>query len=204
IRFFGRDELISHATSLRFHVFNGDSCAPTTVTIDLTSPPDRDGDGTPDCLEAPRDNSPPTWPPGSALAATTGGSAGTLVWNAAVDNVAVAGYRVIEDGSIVQEVDGATLTASVPNISANVAHEFQVQAFDAVGNVSTDGPATSVFVDTLSPTWPFGAALTVVTDGLSSATLSWPAASDSVGVTGYRVYQDDALITTIGALSATV
>jgi len=71
ITFFGADELIREATQVRFHILDGDSCAPTVAEIDLISPPDRDGDGVPDCLEPPRDASPPTWPFGSVLSAAT-------------------------------------------------------------------------------------------------------------------------------------
>jgi chitodextrinase len=76
----------------------------------------------------------------------------------------------------------------VAGLAANTSHAFQVQAFDAAGNVSSDGPATVVFEDTLSPTWPAGSALSAAIVSLSSATLAWTAAADNLGVVGYDVF----------------
>jgi chitodextrinase len=90
------------------------------------------------------DLTPPVWPRGSALGASASGTSAVLVWTAAVDDVAVTGYRVFEDGQPIQEVAGSTLSVEVAGLSPNVAHLFQVQAVDGAGNVSADGPTRTV------------------------------------------------------------
>lgn len=193
ISFFGAEGLIREATSIRFHILGGDSCAPTVAEIDLASPPDRDGDGIPDCLEGSTDRSPPTWPGGSTLTATPLGSSVNLEWTPATDNFAVVGYRVFEDGSVVEDISASTLSAQVAPVTANAIHLFQVQAFDAAGNQSTDGPSANSVIDTQPPIWPSGSSLAITPVGLSAATLAWPSATDSVGVSAYRIYQDEIL-----------
>ncbi|MBE7503131.1 MAG: fibronectin type III domain-containing protein [Verrucomicrobiales bacterium] len=49
------------------------------------------------------------------------------------------------------------------------------------------------------PAWPLGAALTADQMQETSLHLSWPAAVDDAGVTGYRVYQDGALLADLDA-----
>jgi len=53
--------------------------------------------------------------------------------------------------------------------------------------------------DTSAPIWPAGSSLTVAGVGSTSATLSWGSALDNVGVTGYRLYRNGTLETTLGA-----
>ncbi|MGI5985199.1 MAG: S-layer homology domain-containing protein, partial [Oscillospiraceae bacterium] len=53
------------------------------------------------------------------------------------------------------------------------------------------------------PTWGTGAVLTATPSGTSVA-LSWPAATDDVGVTGYQVYQGETLLATVTETSYTV
>jgi chitodextrinase len=53
--------------------------------------------------------------------------------------------------------------------------------------------------DTQPPTGP--ASLSATPASSSSVQLSWPAATDNVGVAGYRVYRDGAQITQTGSLS---
>jgi len=51
--------------------------------------------------------------------------------------------------------------------------------------------------DTEPPTWPADANLVAEELGLDSVTLTWSAATDNVGVTRYRLYQDEQLIQTL-------
>ncbi|MBC7105054.1 MAG: fibronectin type III domain-containing protein [Firmicutes bacterium] len=44
--------------------------------------------------------------------------------------------------------------------------------------------------DTQAPTWPAGSQLTATGVTADGVTLSWPAASDNVAVTAYRIYRD--------------
>lgn len=61
---------------------------------------------------------------------------------------------------------------------------------------------TSSVVDTQAPTAPTNLASSNVTS--SSATLSWTASTDNVGVTGYKIYQNGSLLTTTTSTSYSV
>lgn len=129
----------------------------------------------------------------------------TLSWTAATDNVGVAGYEV-SYGSTKVNVTGTT--ATITGLTANTAYTFTVKAKDAAGNVSppasvnvtTDGGTTTP--DTQAPT----AVTNLVSTGKTStsAALSWTAATDNVGVTGYDVtYGTKTVSTTATSLNVT-
>jgi chitodextrinase len=63
-------------------------------------------------------------------------------------------------------------------------------------------PAASTQADTSAPSAPGNLAATGAT--ASGVTLSWSAATDNVGVAGYRVYRDGALVGSTGALTYSV
>jgi len=71
----------------------------------------------------------------------------TLSWNAASDNVAVAGYRVYRDGALIASPAGTSTPVS--GLLAAVLYSFTVVAFDAAGNVSA--PSAALSVTTLAP-----------------------------------------------------
>ncbi|HET7766797.1 MAG TPA: FG-GAP-like repeat-containing protein [Burkholderiales bacterium] len=60
-------------------------------------------------------------------------------------------------------------------------------------------PLTPPTADTTPPTTPTGLAASTVS--ATQITLSWAASSDDVGVTGYRVYRNGALLITLGAVT---
>jgi len=66
-----------------------------------------------------------------------------------------------------------------------------IDARDALAGVDT--------LDTEAPTWPGGSAVFFSDVADTTARASWNAATDNVGVTGYRVYLDDVLQTTTAA-----
>ncbi|MCJ0874536.1 carbohydrate binding domain-containing protein [Streptomyces sp. AP-93] len=67
-------------------------------------------------------------------------------------------------------------------------------------DITLDGPGGTV--DTQAPTVPGSLAATGKTS--TTASLSWTASTDNVGVNGYDVYQGGALVATSGTTSATV
>ncbi|MFD2384246.1 fibronectin type III domain-containing protein [Paenibacillus xanthanilyticus] len=92
----------------------------------------------------------PTWPAGSK--ATSGGTTTVIAlisWTPATDNVGVTGYRIMNGTNVVAEVDGNTRTKGITGLNTNRTYTFKVEARDAAGNWSTDGP--SVTVTTLPP-----------------------------------------------------
>jgi chitodextrinase len=79
-------------------------------------------------------------------------------------------------------VDGSTVTVAPTDQYGNT---YDVQTYTFPGNAP----------DTQPPTTPPG--LTGTALGASSVRLSWSASTDNVGVTGYRVYRDGTLLTTV-------
>ena len=138
------------------------------------------------------DCTPPTKP---TLTATGGtGTSASLSWTGATDNVAVTGYRVYRDGAVVATVTGTSFTdTGVPAGS----HTYTVTARDAAGNESPASNAVTVGVgctDCAPPSAPAGLAVTAATS--TSIALSWNAATDNVGVTGYLVFRNGTQIAT--------
>ncbi|WP_167286385.1 fibronectin type III domain-containing protein [Paraflavitalea devenefica] len=112
----------------------------------------------------------------------------TLNWTASTDNVGVTGYDVYRNGI---KLNGSLVTATtyaVTGLTAATAYQFYIQAKDAAGNTSANSAVLAVTTpDTQAPTAPADLTATNLTQ--TSLTLSWTAATDNVGVTGYDVYQ---------------
>lgn len=86
------------------------------------------------------DTSPPTAPTG--LSATNSAGGIDLAWTAASDNVGVAGYDIVRNGTVV-----ATTTATAYHdgaVSPSTTYSYTVTARDAVGNVSPPSNTVSV------------------------------------------------------------
>ncbi|MEQ6903854.1 LamG-like jellyroll fold domain-containing protein, partial [Nocardioides sp. YIM 152588] len=144
-------------------------------------------------LEAPEpDTTAPTAP--SALTATAVGPARVdLSWDAATDDVAVAGYRVerctgagCTDFAQVAAPTGTTYSDT--GLSAGTTYVYRVRAVDTAGNVGgASGVVSAVTAspDTTAPSAPSGLAATA--SGPTTVDLTWDAATDDVAVTGYRV-----------------
>ena len=156
----------------------------------------------------PDDRTAPTWPRDSKLKADKiDANRVVLTWTAAKDNEKVTGYKITYElnGVDKEKLVGTALTATISGLEADEEYEFTVEARDAAGNWSDDGPSFKVITkedadeDTESPTWPARAKLEAseITD--SEVTLEWPEAEDNVEVTRYRLYQDGSLIETLDA-----
>ncbi|QWV94265.1 hypothetical protein KP004_03510 [Geomonas oryzisoli] len=157
-----------------------------------------------------------------ALDSTT--SAVVLSWNPSTDNIAVAGYNIYRDGAKI----GTSTTTSFTDaaVTSNVTYSYTVVAFDAAGNFAAASAPLSVKpnqaslnvtvsgtlsgdlltqLDLAAPAAPTGlsAVATAITGTTSSVALSWTAATDNVGVTGYEVYRDGVKLATVASTSYT-
>ncbi len=151
------------------------------------------------------DETAPTWDNDSVVtAAAIHANSVDLKWEAAEDDIKVVGYKVIyeiDDADKVKYVSGRTITIS--GLESNEEYTFTVEAKDAAGNWSDDGPNVDVTTleedeeDTENPTWPDDAVLTVSSSESGIVTLVWPDAEDNVGVEDYKIYQDGQLIKTV-------
>ncbi len=133
--------------------------------------------------------------PGGLTATPTSPTSVLLAWSASTDNVAVAGYRVYRNGTLVATKTSPGHTDS--GLGSGATYAYSVVAFDAAGNTSTAataGATTPVPPDTSAPTTPGGLSATPASP--TSVSLAWNASTDNVGVTGYRVYRDDVLVST--------
>ena len=134
-------------------------------------------------------------PPTNLQAYGTGPYTVALSWGAANDDRAVAGYRVSRDGTQVATTTGLSWTDT--GRTPNTTYQYSVVAYDAANNVSPPATAagTTGAADTQAPTAPTNLKATVAKSGVTA--LTWNASTDNVGVTGYRVYRNNALFATV-------
>jgi chitodextrinase len=120
-----------------------------------------------------------------------------LSWSASTDNVAVAGYRVFRNGTQVASVTGTSWNDS--GLAPSTTYGYSVVAFDAGGNVSASATANgTTAADGQAPTTPSNL---VGSAGATSASLSWSASTDNVGVAGYRVSRNGTQVTSVTGTS---
>ena len=136
--------------------------------------------------------------PGSLKATAVSASQINLSWTGSTDNVGVAGYRVYRNGTAVGNAAGTSYSST--GLAAGVSYSYTVAAYDAAGNQSAKSApanaatAASVVSDGTPPSVPSG--LRAATASATQINLAWTAATDNVGVAGYRVYRNGALIAT--------
>ncbi|PBC76503.1 CARDB protein [Streptomyces sp. TLI_235] len=121
-----------------------------------------------------------------------------LTWNAATDNVGVTGYDVYANGELLTSVAGNVLTYTDSRADSETV-SYYVKAKDAAGNQSAAGNTvirTGQSGDTQAPSAPGGLAYTQPASG--QIKLTWTAAGDNVGVTGYDVYANGSLRAGVG------
>ncbi len=143
------------------------------------------------------DDIPPAVPGGLAASAASPTSV-AVSWSASSDNVAVTGYDVYRDGVSVATL-GPTVLSYQDTVASGSTHAYTVDAFDAAGNHSatpTPVSVTTSLTDSTPPSVPAG--VTAAAVGSSSVTLAWNASTDNVGVTGYTVYRNGAVLATVG------
>ena len=144
------------------------------------------------------DETAPTWGPDSALVIrAVNGETATIGWSAARDRGRLAGYILYRDEIEVANVAADETESRVPNMSILTDYSFRVEAFDAAGNHSVDGPRLNVRLDDANPpVWPADARLSLAAVTPNSARINWSAAMDDVQVTGYEISIDGHVVTT--------
>jgi chitodextrinase len=145
----------------------------------------------------PGDTTAPTVP-GSFTATASSSTSVALSWGASSDNVAVASYRVMRNGTAVATVSGTSYSNT--GLTANTTYTYTVSAVDTAGNrsaesasrqvttpASTPPPSPPTGTDTAKPTAPTGLAATSTS---TTVTLTWTAATDNVGVVRYNIWRN--------------
>jgi len=119
-----------------------------------------------------------------------------LSWTAATDNVAVTNYEIYRDTVLLTTI-GALTSYSDTDVAADTSYSYTVRALDAAGNDSLDSNTANVTtLDTQDPTPPTDLTATAISG--TRIDLSWTAATDNVGVTGYEIYRGGSPLTTLG------
>jgi len=169
---------LTSATSYSYRVrandaagnLSGYSTVATTSTLDTTVP------------------TPPTGFTASVISSTQI----NLSWTASTDNVGVTGYRIerctgASCTTYTQIATSTTATYSNTGLTVSTTYRYRVRANDAAGNLSSYSSVINATTpaDTTAPTAPTGLTATVASG--TQINLSWTAATDNVGVTGYRI-----------------
>ena len=113
----------------------GNTQTASTVTVSVSNAP-------------PADTTAPTVPTNLAAAASSSSQI-NLSWNAATDNVGVAGYRVSRGGSVITTTTGTTYSDT--GVAPQTTYTYSVAAFDAAGNVSAGSAAASATTPAAAP-----------------------------------------------------
>ncbi len=140
----------------------------------------------------PKDTAPPSTPGGLRVSASTHTSL-SLAWSASTDDVGVVGYGIYVNGALAATT--GTPSVTVPGLACGTGYTLSVDAFDAAGNRSDKATvvgATAACADSSPPTAPANVVVAARTG--TSIALSWSAASDDVGVTGYGSYRAGSLV----------
>ncbi|MEU1837664.1 CBM96 family carbohydrate-binding protein [Micromonospora chersina] len=178
-----RMELFGNRADLRYHAAG----ATGTTLVDSSTVACKGADGLA-----------PTAPTG--LSATVDPAPSVrLGWARAVDNYGVTGYRVYRDGTAVADLPATATTWTDTAVAGATRYRYTVDAVDAAGNRSERSPEVAVTTsgpDATPPTAPGGLAAAAAPDAV---TLTWSAATDNVGVTGYEVRRDGVPVATVAA-----
>jgi chitodextrinase len=131
--------------------------------------------------------------PTGLTASPVGGTQVNLSWNASTDaNGTVAGYDVYRNGVIIATIDGTSYSDT--GLTDATSYNYTVDSFDTTGNTSAQSePVTAVTSDTQPPSVPSGLSLTLAAKSIN---LAWNASADNVGVAGYKIYRNGALLAT--------
>jgi chitodextrinase len=124
---------------------------------------------------------------GSISATNVTATSATLAWSAATDNVGIASYEYSLDGGTNYISVGTDRTVTRSNLTASTNYPVRVRAKDAAGHAAVPlqySLTTIAAPDTTAPVMAGSISIANVTT--AGATISWPAATDGVGVVGYE------------------
>lgn len=116
------------------------------------------------------DTTPPSTPMNLSAPTVTSGAVG-LSWSPSTDNVAVAGYDIYRNGSLIGTSTSTAFTDAT--VAPNTTYQYAVAAYDAAGNVSPQSTAISVPTPPASTNPPVITGVTTSAITSTSATISW-------------------------------
>ncbi|WP_052087764.1 glycoside hydrolase family 2 [Paenibacillus wynnii] len=91
------------------------------------------------------DTTAPTWSADAKLSASNVGKTSLkLSWTAASDDTAVTSYKVYKNGNVLAILAGDMISYNVTGLGSDTTYNFKVEAGDAAGNWSVDGPSVRI------------------------------------------------------------
>ncbi|WP_395058000.1 endonuclease [Flavobacterium sp.] len=127
-----------------------------------------------------------------------------LSWTASTDNVGITGYDVYMNGVLRTTI--TSISTSITGLAGSTAYSFYVKAKDAAGNSSanstTINATTLAPADTQAPTSPTGLTASGITT--TSINLNWTASTDNVAVSGYDIYMNGSLRTSVTSTNTSI
>jgi hypothetical protein len=142
----------------------------------------------------PGSGSPPAFPSGAALGATTVGSAVHLNWPQATGDAAIINYTLSENGTVIARPTADTTSATVNGLVTGTSYDFSLVANDSNGNVSapltvdvsapTSTPVTPVTPAPVTPAPLTPTVAALLSPSLGAAAVSGYAASVPVSCAG--------------------
>jgi len=153
--------------------------------------------------DPPGDTAPPSVPANFTLA-LRGSNNTDLAWGVSFDDTAVAGYRVIRNGTILNANQLFLNPFYNDTLLPPGSYTYAVAAVDTSGNMSAWTDSHSVTVepppatDTTAPTAPTSPTATVVGTTIS---VSWGMSYDDTGVAGYRITRNGSVVATTTSAS---
>lgn len=146
------------------------------------------------------DKTPPTWPGDAELTVEVTADTATVRWPAAADDDSLASYRVLQDDVEIATVGAGTEEHVIDGLRDSTEYRFSVQPLDVAGNRGELLHERATTADGSAPHWAAGATFVAtpraeLPEGapegteptVVATTLTWGAAEDAVGVTGYRL-----------------
>lgn len=146
------------------------------------------------------DTTPPSAP--TAMEASAPGETSVVLrWAPSTDDLGVVGYEVFRDGRLAARAPAAK--GGDEGLRPSTAYCYTVRAYDAAGNRSDpSAPSCVTTPDLTPPSQPSMASATPLSD--RSLRIVWLASTDNVGVTGYEVLRDGAVVSRSLELAAEV
>ncbi|SEL85752.1 discoidin domain-containing protein [Streptacidiphilus jiangxiensis] len=136
---------------------------------------------------------PPAAPTNLAYTQSSSGAV-TLTWSAS-SSTGVTNYDVYANNALLTSVPG-TVTTYTDNPSTTATVTYFVRARDAAGDQSANSNSvTRTGASATPPTAPSNLAYTQPASG--NVALTWSAASDQVGVTGYNIYRNGSKLASV-------
>ncbi|MGO4496901.1 S-layer homology domain-containing protein [Paenibacillus sp. 2RAB27] len=95
--------------------------------------------------EVKRDTTKPVWPEHSQVTAgQVSTNSAQLSWSSATDEIEVSGYRIYNGSRLVASVPASASTYQVTNLQSATSYTFAIEAGNAAGNWTNDGPVVTV------------------------------------------------------------